>query len=89
MYDSYEETLNKRLDDIDALVSECTDAVNASGQNIADAIKDAASSTGTALSNWMELIWKTDYNKGVNDRVDRVTDAIDKGISDRYSNGSE
>lgn len=89
LYDSYEETLNKRLDDIDALVSECTDAVNASGQNIADAIKDAASSTGTALSNWMELIWKTDYNKGVNDRVDRVTDAIDKGISDRYSNGSE
>lgn len=89
LYDSYEETLNKRLDDIDALVSECTDAVNASGQNIADAIKDAASSTGAALSNWMELIWKTDYNKGVNDRVDRVTDAIDKGISDRYSNGSE
>lgn len=89
LYDSYEETLNKRLDDIDALVSECTDAVNANGQTIADTIKDAASSTGTALSNWMELVWKTDYNKDVNDRVDRVTDAIDKDISDRYSNGSE
>ena len=89
LYDSYEETLNKRLDDIDALVSECTDAVNANGQTIADTIKEAASSTGTALSNWMELVWKTDYNKDVNDRVDRVTDAIDKDISDRYSNGSE
>lgn len=53
----YEETLNMRLDNIDALITDMIGEINADAGIIGDTIRDAADSVGYTLSDSMKTIW--------------------------------
>ena len=59
LYDSYEEILNERLDNLDLLVSDMTDSINANGASISQTISEKVESVGGTLSDSMLKIWNT------------------------------
>ena len=56
-YDDYEENLNSRLDDVDALISDMIVNVNRNSSSIADTIKTECSNVGYTMSQGMSSIW--------------------------------
>ena len=63
LYLEYEEILNTRLDNIDALISDMIAEINANASVIGDTISDKADSVGYVLSDSMETIWDTNSSK--------------------------
>lgn len=59
LYLSYEETLNTRLDNLDALVSDMIVEVNANATTISSTLSEKAESVGYTLSDSMKTIWDT------------------------------
>ena len=57
LYNEYEETLNKRLDNIDYLVSQMIDKINSNSSVIGNTIRESAKNVGYSLSNPMKEIW--------------------------------
>lgn len=57
LYDSYEETLNARLDDIDALMNDMIDTANANAAAITQTLIDEGNAVGYTLSDYMASIW--------------------------------
>ena len=53
----YQETLNTRLDNIDALISDTIAEINADAGIIGDTIRETADSVGYTLSDSMKTIW--------------------------------
>lgn len=62
MYTEYKDILNRRLDDIDALVAELVENVNANAENIAATIEAAANDVGYDLSDSFKTIWEDGAN---------------------------
>ena len=57
LYDDYEETINNRLDNVDALISDMIGVVNSNSVDINNTIKASATVVGAILSNEMTDIW--------------------------------
>ena len=60
----YEEILNKRLDNIDGLLSDMISEINSNASQISDALKTEAASVGYDLSTEMQNVWNA--TNGVN-----------------------
>lgn len=58
LYDEYEEILNKRLDNVDALVSDMIDATNKNAATIAETIEREAGEVGYNTTETMKSIWE-------------------------------
>lgn len=78
LYEEYERTLNSRLDDIDALISDMIDEVNENASTISSTITSEAASVGYSLSESMKNIWSTDGDaqKVVSKYGDGITNAL-------------
>lgn len=63
LYLSYEEVLNTRLDNLDALVSDMIAQINADATSISTTLSEKADSVGYTLSNSMTSIWDTNSTK--------------------------
>lgn len=74
LYDDYEETLNNRLDNVDALVRDMISAVNSNSADINHTIKSSAAEVGAILSKEITDIWS---GKG----------AVNGNIVSNYYNG--
>lgn len=59
LYLQYEETLNTRLDNLDALVSDMITQINTDATSISTTIAEKADSVGYTLSDSMKNIWDT------------------------------
>ena len=57
LYDEYEEVLNQRLDDVDALISDLIDGVNSNSDKINETIGGVAADVGYNLTPQMQEIW--------------------------------
>ncbi len=57
LYDEYEETLNSRLDNVDTLICDVTNAVNLNSKEINETIKSVAGDAGYVLSSEIRNIW--------------------------------
>lgn len=57
LYDDYEETLNSKLDDIDALILDVVNAVNDGKGDIRNAIQQQANDVGYAITKDLDAIW--------------------------------
>lgn len=57
LYDDYEETLNNRLDNVDALVGDMIGVVNNNSSDINTTIKSSAAEVGAILSKEITDIW--------------------------------
>ena len=60
LYEQYSETLNTRLDNIDALISDMIVEINANASTINETISEKADSVGYVLSDSMKGIWNAD-----------------------------
>ena len=63
LYLEYEEILNTRLDNLDALVSDMITEINSDASMINTTISEKAESVGYTLSNSMSTIWDTNSTK--------------------------
>lgn len=66
MQEKYEEVLNARLDNIDALLAEVVSGVNQSGADIVSTLKDVASSVDYSLSGSLNNIYTGVQNLSAN-----------------------
>lgn len=57
LYDEYEEVLNQRLDDVDALISDLIDGVNSNSDKINETLGGVAADVGYNLTPQMQEIW--------------------------------
>lgn len=60
LYSEYEEILNTRLDDIDALLSDIIAEVNNNASNISETLNAQTEAVGATLSENMQSIWGND-----------------------------
>ena len=63
LYLNYEEILNTRLDNLDALVSDMIVEINNSASSIGTTLSEKADSVGYTLSDSMSTIWDTNSTK--------------------------
>lgn len=74
LYDEYEQALNKRLDNIDALIAECTAQVQQNADVISSTIQGLVGGTGYTLSDSLQTIWtSTDGLEAINKIVSVTT----------------
>lgn len=64
LYNEYENILNMRLDNIDALLSDMIDMANANASTINDTITAESDKVGYTLSEAMKSIWSSDNAAG-------------------------
>lgn len=74
LYLEYETILNERLDNIDALVADMIEQINANANGISNTITEQANAVGYNLSNEMKNIWRTDEINGVNSIIAKYGD---------------
>lgn len=60
LYDTYEQTLNARLDNLDALISSCIETINANKESINQTLGTVAGNVGYTLTSEMSNIWGDD-----------------------------
>lgn len=60
LYNEYESVLNLRLDNVDALLSECISTINAESGNISDTLSKEAANVGYTISEANKAIWAND-----------------------------
>ena len=81
-YSEYEMTLNERLDNVDALIKEVVDSVNANSEAIANTIMDAAKQAGYSLTDSMTTALVGDgsmitkYTQGLANELTTLNSAI-------------
>lgn len=96
LYNSYEETLNKRLDDLDLLLEDCINVVNENGSSIMKVLNGEAGSLGVTISDPLKSIWESfespkDYSDGINGihgivgAISATLSQIEADIQRRYS----
>ncbi len=88
LYTDYEDALNGRLDDIDALIGELIGTVNENAGNIAAAIEAAANNVGYNLSDSIKTIWSSGtsditnvvslYGERFTDKLTAVNEALNR-----------
>lgn len=90
LYDSYEETLNQRVADIDALITECIGTINTNRDSINQTLETVSNNVGYTLSQEMQTIWGsegtlattiTKYGEGFSGQMTTLQAAIDKIVS--------
>lgn len=59
LYDEYEQALHQRLDNVDALISELIDGVNANSSTINDTLVSAAGEVGYTMTSEMQSVWNS------------------------------
>ena len=84
LYDEYEEILNKRLDDVDALLKDMIAATNENKDTIKQTLEAEASGVSTTLSESMGTIWTS--ASGVISGVGTAVDTLAKNLKDMFSN---
>lgn len=60
LYNEYELSLNARLDNVDAFLSDMIDSINANSSSISDTIQQECANVGYTLSETMNSIWTND-----------------------------
>lgn len=60
LYNEYELSLNARLDNVDAFLSDMIDSINANSSSISDTIQQECANVGYTLSETMSSIWTND-----------------------------
>lgn len=60
LYNEYELSLNARLDNVDAFLSDMIDSINANSSSISDTIQQECANVGYTLSEAMNSIWTND-----------------------------
>ena len=60
MYNEYELSLNARLDNVDAFLSDMIDSINVNSSSISDTIQQECANVGYTLSETMNSIWTND-----------------------------
>ena len=60
LYNEYELSLNARLDNVDAFLSDMIDSINANSSSISDTIQQECTNVGYTLSEAMNSIWTND-----------------------------
>lgn len=80
LYIEYEEVLNQRLDDVDALISDMIDTVNTNSGTINTTITETADSVGYTLTSEMSTIWSNAVNS-----MDGVIAKYDKDYSSQLT----
>ncbi len=79
LYKEYEEVLNRRLDNMDVLIAELMDTVNANSESISQTLTDVANNAGYTLSDSLKAIWG-DSAGSITDTVsvygDKFTDLL-------------
>ena len=92
LYTEYEEMLNTRLDNVDALLEDIVAGVNGSSSQIAQIIEAAAKAAGYDISNEMDNIWNnkdkdkdvvSTYSSGDADSdttISDVADGVEQGV---------
>ena len=87
LYDSYEEVLNQRIDDLDALISECIDTINSNRDLINQTLETVSGNVGYTLTQEMQTIWGSEgtlattivkYGDGFSGQMTNLQSAIDK-----------
>lgn len=87
LYDEYEETLNKRLEDTDELIRNVIDQINTDSGDISKTIEEQAKSVGYTLSDAVKDIWKNDgtatsiitkYGEDFSSKLTTVNEVINK-----------
>lgn len=87
LYDEYETILNQRLDNIDALVADMIDMVNAGSTDIREAIEAAAFRAGYDISSTMQTIFgsggsQTTLLSTFMNRFDTASTTLQKAVND-------
>lgn len=86
MQEKYEEVLNARLDDIDALLEEVVSGVNQNGADICETIKGVATSVGYDITGVLNNIYTGVQN--LNSNVANVANQSEALVSGSTDNGS-
>lgn len=90
LYDSYEETLNQKIDNLDALITECIGTINTNRDSINQTLETVSNNVGYTLSQEMQTIWGsegtlattiTKYGDGFSSQMTNLQAAIDKIVS--------
>lgn len=91
MYSDYEEVLNKRLDNLDILISDMIAEINANAVQINKTISDESKNVGYSLTNSMKNVWNStgnilsvygdDFSKNAT-AVNNTLLSIDTGVQD-------
>lgn len=83
----YEEILNKRLDNIDGLLSDMISEINSNASQISDTLKTEAASVGYDLSSEMQNVWSATNNvNGVIAAYDSNFSSTMTGVSSAIDN---
>ena len=85
LYDSAENWINGRLDNLDGLISEAISSTNANANTIKQTLETETNSVGIKLSEQMENIWNTDgaltsvisdYGNGITNQFTTLNDTL-------------
>lgn len=76
LYTQYEEVLNMRLDNVDALMAEIIAQVNDSSSIISDTIKSSTEGVGYTVTEEMKAIWNSDAKNVITMYGDNFINAI-------------
>lgn len=85
-YSDYEETLNKRLDDVDGLLSNMTDVVNANGSGINQTLKEISSAVGYGITAITESIWNN--SSGIDGSVNGAIGSTKSNVANMVANSN-
>ena len=79
LYDDYEEILNARLDDVNALMAEIIESSNSNSSTIRDTIVSECKAVGITMTETMDKIWSPDGQYGA------VVTTLTNGIPDQLT----
>ena len=85
-YSDYEETLNKRLDDVDGLLSNMIDVVNANGSGINQTLKEISSAVGYGITAITESIWNN--SSGIDESVNGAIGSTKSNVANMVANSN-
>lgn len=81
LYDEYEKTLNERLDNVDALISDMITNINDNAGIIKETLVEQASDVGYTISSTMNDIWQTGANPVLTTYTTNFTNAANNVIT--------
>ena len=86
LYNDYEQVLNRRLDDVDTLISDCITSINDGATEIKETLEFVTGEVGASLSGEMANIWSiTDEFKQVVQSSDSILNGTVSGIDGTLS----
>lgn len=87
LYDEYEEILNRRLDNIEALISDMIARINENSITINNTLSEKAESVGYNISDSMERIWSgannvlTTYGEHIKTGIENATTTVNATLA--------